>query len=749
MLLNLSFLKSASSTGFRFFASFIALFLAFLVVSNLVLFRIFVPRFEAEISTLNDLILRSTQIALDERIFRPIETEYLEVALNTAGHDLYYPLSSDPAMNLWRPVESIAALHERVSSADFEPYSISIYFPDWDYVLSSQGFKFFERSESILEFTWIDDLRSGRPARWSTVASIVDYNTLPHVHEEMLLFVGPYPPAAASAEPSAYIVIEVPIRRAREIVEQYADFSPGVFSIRYGDETLYTNRDETTIDRGTDASTYVHSVAASGLPGLSYNYAIPREVLFRRSIEVRNGLYLLMVVTVLLSLVASWAIARYLGRPISEIARTAEQIAERLHLEPGSGDSNELVRIESTIEGLARRIERNIPLIQEKFFADLLNGVLTDEEVERRVSTLDLGDLPPIVQAGILVQRTSTTSASEDARVEIMQLLPGVESEFVLFFFPIDHERLALIAAANDEDQFTEFCYDLYERLETRRTGGSSSAPRRRHTLISIGPPVDSLARVSVPFEAARRQLSLSFITGNPILTPIERETISDQLVFEVPSEDRVGEVLASEDSRTVADFIEGVRDEIRQSTEDIDKLNRKVCEFARRIKRFIRVNSRYGDEQLQGMLDCDFSHFDVLGQLFQSWLDDINGYFTELVDGRHDSNSRLIQQAREYLDEHFTDDVSLAALAERYGVSYSHLSKLFHDYSGLTFREYVLTLRLDRASELLLSSDMPIKGVAYESGFRDTGYFIRRFKRKHGLTPVNYRKWGGGAESM
>lgn len=746
MLFNHGTFKSVASTGFRFFAPFVALFLVLLVFSNLALFRIFVPRFEAEIETLNDLILRSTQIALDERVFRRVEAEYIEVALNDAGHDFYYPLSDDPALNLWRPLESIAALEERVSLADFEPHAISIYFPRWDYVLSSQGFTFPGRSETILEFPWVDRIKSGDVDRWSTVESVVDYNTLPHRYEEMLLFVGPYPPPAVADEPSAYIVVEVPIERVREIVRQYADFSPGAFWIARADgAVLFTNQNSALDVEELAKPTYVRSSVPSDLGRISYNYAIPRDVLFQRSIEVRNGLYLTMVVTVLFSLVVSWFVARYLARPITKIARTAEQVAERLHLDPDDRESNELVRIESTIEGLARRIERNVPIIKEKFFADLLNGVLDEEEIERRVRMLELDDLPPVIQVGLLVQRSSTTSASEEARVHIMQLLPGIESDFVLFYFPVDHERLALIAAAHDEDQFTEFCYDLYDRLHAQRSAGSLSG-RHRRAFLSIGPPVDSLARVSVSFDSAKRQVPLYFVTGNPVLTPVDLN-VSDHPPFTVPSDDRIGEVLASEDPRTVADFIEGVRDEIRESIEDIDELNRKVCELSRRIKRFIRENSGYGDDQLRGMLDCDFSHFDVLGQLFQSWLEDINGYFSTLVDGRHDSNSRLIGQARAYLDEHYAEDVSLSALAERYGVSYSHLSKLFHDYSGLTFREYLLSLRIDRAAELLLSTGMPVKRVAYESGFRDTGYFIRQFKRKRGLTPVNFRKRGGSGE--
>ena len=748
MLFNHGTFKSVASTGFRFFAPFVALFLVLLVVSNLVLFRIFVPRFEAEIETLNDLILRSTQIALDERVFRRVEAEYIEVALNEAGHDFYYPLSDDPTLNLWRPLDSIAALEERMSLADFEPHAISIYFPRWDYVLSSQGFTFPGRSGSILRFPWVDRVKAGDVDRWSTGESVVDYNTLPHRYEEMLLFVGPYPPPAVTDEPSAYIVIEVPIERVREIVRQYADFSPGAFWIARADgEVLFTNQDSPMSVEELETPTYVRSSAPSDLGRLSYNYAIPRDVLFERSIEIRDGLYLAMVVTVLLSLVVSWFVARYLARPITKIARTAERVAERLHLDPDDTQSNELVRIESTIEGLARRIERNVPIIKEKFFADLLNGVLDEEEIERRVRVLELGDLPPVIQVGLLVQRSSTTSASEEARVHIMQLLPGIESEFVLFYFPVDHERLALIAAGDDEDQFTEFCYDLYDRLHAQGSCDPSRAGRYRRVLLSIGPPVDSLARVSASFEAARRQVPLHFVTGNPVLTPVERDE-SDHPPFIVPSGDRIGEVLASEDPRAVADFIEGVRDEIRESVEDIDELNRKICELSRRIRRFIRENSGYGDERLQGMLDCDFSHFDVLGQLFQSWIDDINGYFSTLVDGRHDSNSRLIGQARAYLDEHYAEDVSLSVLAERYGVSYSHLSKLFHDYSGLTFREYLLTLRIDRAAELLLSTDMPVKRVAFESGFRDTGYFIRQFKRKRGLTPVNFRRRGGSGDA-
>ncbi len=68
--------------------------------------------------------------------------------------------------------------------------------------------------------------------------------------------------------------------------------------------------------------------------------------------------------------------------------------------------------------------------------------------------------------------------------------------------------------------------------------------------------------------------------------------------------------------------------------------------------------------------------------------------------------------------------------------------SKLFYRETGEKFSDYLTRIRIEKAKELLTSTDKPIQEIALEVGFNDAGYFTRRFKSYEGTTPPgHYRK--------
>ena len=89
--------------------------------------------------------------------------------------------------------------------------------------------------------------------------------------------------------------------------------------------------------------------------------------------------------------------------------------------------------------------------------------------------------------------------------------------------------------------------------------------------------------------------------------------------------------------------------------------------------------------------------------------------------------------------------DVRLVEAAAACGISPGHLSRLFHQSTGLTFQEYVRRFRLDRACELLSTTSQPVTTIAFESGFQSISQFNRSFRAVHGESPLEYRKKRAG----
>lgn len=104
-------------------------------------------------------------------------------------------------------------------------------------------------------------------------------------------------------------------------------------------------------------------------------------------------------------------------------------------------------------------------------------------------------------------------------------------------------------------------------------------------------------------------------------------------------------------------------------------------------------------------------------------------------------SYSLLIQKVTTQIESDLSSDLSLNNLASIFGVNSSYLSSLFKKETGVTLTEYVNKKRVERAKELLLSTNLQIQNISQRCGILDVNYFTKTFKKHTGLTPKKYRE--------
>ena len=125
-------------------------------------------------------------------------------------------------------------------------------------------------------------------------------------------------------------------------------------------------------------------------------------------------------------------------------------------------------------------------------------------------------------------------------------------------------------------------------------------------------------------------------------------------------------------------------------------------------------------------------------------------GMFYELFSNKHikildvemrSKKYRALLRVTHYIDEHYTEGVSLEDVADATGISRYYVSHLFKELMDNTFVGYVNELRLNHAAMLLVTTDSPIIEIASKSGFNNLSNFNRAFKMYFGKTPSAYRK--------
>lgn len=101
---------------------------------------------------------------------------------------------------------------------------------------------------------------------------------------------------------------------------------------------------------------------------------------------------------------------------------------------------------------------------------------------------------------------------------------------------------------------------------------------------------------------------------------------------------------------------------------------------------------------------------------------------------------AKLISKAKFLLQESIEMPVNLEEMVKELPMGYSKFRKTFKEVTGVSPNQYHLDLRLDKAKELLMSTDLTVNEVAFKTGFSSIFYFSRLFKKKNGLAPKEYR---------
>lgn len=132
-------------------------------------------------------------------------------------------------------------------------------------------------------------------------------------------------------------------------------------------------------------------------------------------------------------------------------------------------------------------------------------------------------------------------------------------------------------------------------------------------------------------------------------------------------------------------------------------------------------------------------SYFSAIAlHVFRQW--DI--LLSESNDVRHDMVEEDPRLARviTQINERYSEDITAEEMAKVAGMSYSYFSRYFKSTIGLSYSEYLNSVRIKASEKLLIDSDFSVADIADKVGFSNTSYYIAQFKRQLHMTPKRYR---------
>ncbi|AMQ21784.1 AraC family transcriptional regulator [Anoxybacillus geothermalis] len=161
----------------------------------------------------------------------------------------------------------------------------------------------------------------------------------------------------------------------------------------------------------------------------------------------------------------------------------------------------------------------------------------------------------------------------------------------------------------------------------------------------------------------------------------------------------------------------------------------RKMDELFVSLARFLaELGVRY--ERTSSFSSCGSEE-----ELRRAMVDELDRIVIQVEVWRQQQAHGKIGKAKDYIDRHYAEPLTLEEVAEHVGMSPHYFSKLFKEQFGITFIDYVTNVRIERAKEALVRTDCSLKEICFSVGYNDPNYFSRVFKKQTGWSPSEYRK--------
>lgn len=393
------------------------------------------------------------------------------------------------------------------------------------------------------------------------------------------------------------------------------------------------------------------------------------------------------------------------------------------------------------------------------FFEALVGGSMDMMEVYKRAEKLGLDIVAEAYNVLIFTMNCDEDfSGQRDEyslwEAESLELLENVfagHSSAMLFRSNIFSYGVLLKGQRETIEENTRACVDEIRKILSRQDG-------RREWFLAVGQSVERLSQIQKSYHTASRAFSQRYLYDENILYYDEMETM-EHPGGQAETEDNAYLQKVDVNALNPAILQKFLSNGLQEETENFVKdyfyaIGQEPMESLV-FRNYVILNVRFSVISFIKGLGCDTNEMEsadteeVLaesGKNMESAIAYAKKMISQAIEIRDQNsgnkNRSILKTAVDFIDSHYMDEeISLNTVANVANVSSNHFSALFSQNMGQTFIEYLTTLRMNKAKELLRCTGMRSSEIAGEIGYKDAHYFSYLFKKTQGMTPSDYRK--------
>ena len=393
------------------------------------------------------------------------------------------------------------------------------------------------------------------------------------------------------------------------------------------------------------------------------------------------------------------------------------------------------------------------------FFEALVGGSMDMMEVYKRAEKLGLDIVAEAYNVLIFTMNCDEDfsgqrdeySSWEAESLELLENFFADHSSAMLFRSNIFSYGVLLKGQRETIEENTRACVDEIRKILSRQDG-------RREWFLAVGQSVERLSQIQKSYHTASRAFSQRYLYDENILYYDEMETM-EHPGGQAETEDNAYLQKVDVNALNPAILQKFLSNGLQEETENFVKdyfyaIGQEPMESLV-FRNYVILNVRFSVISFIKGLGCDTNEMEsadteeVLaesGKNMESAIAYAKKMISQAIEIRDQNsgnkNRSILKTAVDFIDSHYMDEeISLNTVANVANVSSNHFSALFSQNMGQTFIEYLTSLRMNKAKELLRCTGMRSSEIAGEIGYKDAHYFSYLFKKTQGMTPSDYRK--------
>ena len=393
------------------------------------------------------------------------------------------------------------------------------------------------------------------------------------------------------------------------------------------------------------------------------------------------------------------------------------------------------------------------------FFEALVGGSMDMMEVYKRAEKLGLDIVAEAYNVLIFTMNCDEDfsgqrdeySSWETESLELLENFFAGHSSAMLFRSNIFSYGVLLKGQRETIEENTRACVDEIRKILSRQDG-------RREWFLAVGQSVERLSQIQKSYHTASRAFSQRYLYDENILYYDEMETM-EHPGGQAETEDNAYLQKVDVNALNPAILQKFLSNGLQEETENFVKdyfyaIGQEPMESLV-FRNYVILNVRFSVISFIKGLGCDTNEMEsadteeVLaesGKNMESAIAYAKKMISQAIEIRDQNsgnkNRSILKTAVDFIDSHYMDEeISLNTVANVANVSSNHFSALFSQNMGQTFIEYLTSLRMNKAKELLRCTGMRSSEIAGEIGYKDAHYFSYLFKKTQGMTPSDYRK--------